>query len=149
MVALAKPSIEMFEYFDDVIGIAGYSISMKQFYYQSMSCYLSNTLYWGMPQQLLQYDISDRRNVEITRIYPVRTTIIHSISVQDNYIFLFTPDMIILSDTVFIGLTTQSLLDFWIVMIVGTAISYFLYKLLRSFLVLLKTYPLDNSTNLR
>jgi len=30
MVALAKPSIEMFEYFDDVIGIPGYSISMKQ-----------------------------------------------------------------------------------------------------------------------
>ena len=30
MVALAKPSIEMFEYFDDVIGIAGYSISIKQ-----------------------------------------------------------------------------------------------------------------------
>ena len=128
-----------------------YSISMKQVYhYQSMSCYLSNTLYWGMPGQLLQYDISDQRNIEITRIYPVPYSHrISSISVQDNYIFLFTPSMIILSDTVFIGLNTQSLLDFWIVMIVGTAISYFIYKFLRSFLVLLKTYPLDNSTNLR
>jgi sarcosine oxidase subunit beta len=30
MVALAKPSIEMFENFEDVIGIPGYSISIKQ-----------------------------------------------------------------------------------------------------------------------
>jgi sarcosine oxidase, subunit beta len=30
MVALAKPSIEMFEHFDDVIGIPGYRISIKQ-----------------------------------------------------------------------------------------------------------------------
>jgi sarcosine oxidase subunit beta len=30
MAALAKPSIEMFEHFDEVIGISGYSISIKQ-----------------------------------------------------------------------------------------------------------------------
>jgi sarcosine oxidase subunit beta len=30
MAALAKPSIEMFEHFDDVIGIPGYNISIKQ-----------------------------------------------------------------------------------------------------------------------
>jgi sarcosine oxidase subunit beta len=30
MAALAKPSIEMFEHFDEVIGIPGYSISIKQ-----------------------------------------------------------------------------------------------------------------------
>jgi sarcosine oxidase subunit beta len=30
MVALAKPSIEMFEHFDEAIGIPGYSISIKQ-----------------------------------------------------------------------------------------------------------------------